>query len=503
MRFPFGSEPICVVLSAETAAAFSRLVEQARRAGAKVIELRLDCLLDAQETLRFLNRLRRKKPRATLIATCRSRRAGGCFDGSIQAQLATLQLAVDSGCEWVDLEIESAIRIPPPVLQATLGRAQWILSYHNFKGVPRNLEMIASELIAFPGRDLVKIAARANTVGDWLRLLRLGRKKVISVPMGDHGTPGRVLALRAGSPLAYASWELPPLVPGQFTYREMVRVYRAHCLRRRTRLYGLLGSPAAAAHSLSPAMQNAAFRARKFDAVYLPFPVSDLGEFVKAIPELGVAGFSVTIPHKEAILRYLDGCDLVAERIGAVNTVVVRGSGKLYGYNTDYVGVLRTLERVMTLRESRVCVLGAGGAARAVVWALKSAGVDVAIVARRREKARKLARAAGAVAIPRSALRHLFFDAIVNATPLGMHPLEGTSPLEPRELNCHVVFDLVCQPRETALLRMARRAGKRTVPGCEMLVEQGASQFEIWTGMRAPMKLMRHAVLEALRWQEE
>ncbi len=515
MRSRFGPEPICAVLGAETASGFSRLVQQAGKE-ARILELRLDYLASSAETLRFLDGLRRKKPRARLIATCRSRRAGGRFGGSIQAQLATLQLAAESGCEWLDLEIESAIRIPPPVLQGAVGHAHWILSYHNFKETPDNLEMIASELVHFPGRDVVKVAARANSFTDWMRLLKLARKRIITVPMGDRGLPGRVLGLRAGSPLAYASWDEPrlhrgeqPMAPGQLSYREMSRVYRSHRLDRRTRLYGLIGSPAAANHSLSPVMQNSAFEARGMNAVYLPFAVEELGEFIKVIPQLGLAGFSVTIPHKETIVRYLDDCDLVAARIGAVNTVVVRGGSKLYGYNTDYVGVLRPLERVIPLRKSRVCVLGAGGAARAVVWALKSAGVDVAIVSRRPEKAKKLARAAGAAAIPRSALRHLFFDAMVNATPVGMYPVErawpasgGACPLKRHELNCHVVFDLVYRPRETALLRMARRAGKITVAGWEMLVEQGAAQFEIWTGTRAPVKVMRNAVLGALRREE-
>ena len=508
IRSRFGPEPICVVLGAETAAAFSRLLKRAGKQ-AKILELRLDYLANSEETLRFLDSLRGKRRRARLIATCRSRRAGGRFGGSIQAQLATLQLAAESGCDWVDLEIESAIRIPPPVLQGVVGRAHWILSYHNFKEVPNNVEMIASELVHFPGRDVVKVAARANSFTDWMRLLDLARKRIITVPMGEPGLPGRVLALRAGSPLAYASWDEPrlhrgeqPMAPGQLSYREMSRVYRAHRLDRRTCLYGVIGSPGAAGHSLSPVMQNAAFQARRMNAAYLPFAVDDLARFIEAIPRLGLAGFSVTIPHKETLVRYLDDCDLVAARIGAVNTVVVRGGGQLYGYNTDYVGVLRPLERVITLKKSRVCVLGAGGAARAVVWALKSAGVDVAIVSRRAEKAKKLARAAGAAAIPRSALRHLFFDAIVNATPVGMHPDERACPLARQELNCHVVFDLVYQPRETALLRMARREGKKIVPGWEMLVEQGAAQFEIWTGTRAPVKVMRNAVLEALRREE-
>ena len=164
-------------------------------------------------------------------------------------------------------------------------------------------------------------------------------------------------------------------------------------ITRRTRVYGVIGDPIG--HSLSPLLHNTAFRARKFDAVFVPFLVRNLRDFLGAMKGFGVAGFAVTIPHKETILRYLDDCDPLAARIGAVNTVVVRGGGRLYGYNTDYVGVLRSLERRMRLAGSRVLLFGAGGAARAAAFALAQAGSIVCLCARRPERARALARAVG------------------------------------------------------------------------------------------------------------
>jgi 3-dehydroquinate dehydratase/shikimate dehydrogenase len=316
--------------------------------------------------------------------------------------------------------------------------------------------------------------------------------------MGTVGIPGRVLALRAGSPLAYAAPDRGAVAaPGQLRWSELRDSYHAHRLRSRSRVYGVVGGTVA--HSLSPAMHNAALGAAGLNSVYLPFEVEKLPDFIASIKPLGVAGFSVTHPHKQKILRYLDGADPVAEQIGAVNTVVVRGNGALYGYNTDYVGVLRPLARHLSLEDSRVLVVGAGGAARAVAFAAATAGAFVSVTARRPAAARALARAVGGEALPRTGLRRREFEVIVNCTPVGQTPNSNATPLKAGELNCRVLFDLVYNPLETRLLRLGRRRGIRTIPGWQMLVEQGAAQFEIWTGLRAPVAIMRRAVLRGLR----
>jgi 3-dehydroquinate dehydratase/shikimate dehydrogenase len=280
----------------------------------------------------------------------------------------------------------------------------------------------------------------------------------------------------------------------------MMNVYRADRITRRTHVYGVVGNPIG--HSLSPQLQNAGFRARGIDAVYLPFLVRDLKDFCNSIAALRMKGFSVTLPHKEAILRYLDDCDELAASIGAVNTVSVLANRKLFGYNTDYVGVLRALERRMPLRGSRVLIFGAGGVARAVAFALSRAGASVGICARRPARAAALARAAGGEAIARKHLKSEFFDAIVNATPVGMYPAIGRSPLEARELNCRLVFDTIYRPCVTKLMQLADFRGIEAVSGVEMFVAQGTAQWEIWTGRRAPEKAMRVAVVAALEREE-
>jgi len=230
--------------------------------------------------------------------------------------------------------------------------------------------------------------------------------------------------------------------------------------------------------------------------------VHEIPDFLAAVPELGVRGFSVTHPHKQTILKYLKKCDPLAEEIGAVNTVVVRRNGSLYGCNTDCLGVLRALEKKLRINGSRILIFGAGGAARAAAFALVRSGAAVAICARREKAASVLARAFGAEAVPRAALRTEFFDAILNATPVGMHPHDGVSPLAPSELHCRLVMDLINRPQRTQLLKIAARKGIATVPGVEMLIAQGIAQWEIWMEKRAPEASMRRALLAALRAEE-
>jgi 3-dehydroquinate dehydratase/shikimate dehydrogenase len=318
--------------------------------------------------------------------------------------------------------------------------------------------------------------------------------------MGEVGLPARILGLWAGSALAYAP-VAEATAPGQVSLDEMKHLYRAHALTRRTRIYGVIGDPIG--HSLSPLLHNTAFVARRIDAVYLPFLVHQLRDFLEAVPEFGVRGFSVTLPHKQNIFKHLKECEPLAAEIGAVNTVVVRRDGSLYGCNTDYVGVLRALEKKLRIKGSRVLIFGAGGSARAAAFALTRAGAVVGICARREKTASALARAIGGEVVPRRALRTAFFDAILNSTPVGMHPHGGISPLAPAELNCRIVMDLIYRPQNTQLLRIAAKKGISTVSGVEMFLAQGIAQWEIWMERRAPEALMRRAVLRALREEEK
>jgi 3-dehydroquinate dehydratase/shikimate dehydrogenase len=506
----FGKDRICAVAAAPTAGEMWRQVRRALKY-TRTIELRLDWLKSDLERVIFIARLSRKRTPCLFIATLRRRESGGNYRGRIASQVLHLGTAILAGCRWFDMEVESASVPPRRVMNRMTRIARSILSWHCLVGTPsesalrRALRKIETAR-KIAGFDAIKIATQCNSLAESLRVLDLtrGKRNVIAVPMGDAATPARILALREGSALTYAPVETAT-APGQVSLEEMKDLYRADKLDRRTSVYGVIGDPIG--HSLSPRLHNAGFQARRVNAVYLPFQVpsqmNDLRDFLGVIARLGIKGFSITLPHKERMLRHLYGCDPLAAAIGAVNTVVVRGAGRLYGYNTDYVGVLRALERRIPIRGSRVLIFGAGGAARAVAFALESGGASVAVCARRLEKAKRLARTVHGEVIPRARLRREFFDAIVNATPVGMHPKEDQSPLDARELNCRLVFDLIYRPRETKLLKLAARRGIETVSGVEMFLAQGIAQWEIWMGERAPEKAMRKAVLQALQQEEK
>jgi 3-dehydroquinate dehydratase/shikimate dehydrogenase len=492
--FGKGLGRICAVAAASTAAEMARLVRAGLRQ-TSTVEMRLDWLSSDAERARFLRWLGKGRfGNATFLATCRRREGGGKFAGGVDRELYWLVQAREAGCQWCDLERETLQKLPGQSVQGYPLPSHVMLSLHDFErtpALPRSMNPPVQS-----GIDAVKIAAEARTIQDSIRLLHLAEnsKNFIAAPMGEFGLPARILALRQGSALAYAP-VATATAPGQVSLQDMKQLYRAHTLTRRTRVYGVIGEPVG--HSLSPILHNTGFIERHLDAVYLPFLVHDLRDFLAAVPEFGVRGFSVTHPHKQAILKYLKECDARAAEIGAVNTVVVRREGSLFGSNTDYLGVLRALEKKLRIKGSRVLIFGAGGAARAAALALVHAGAEVAICARREKAAKELARAFGGEVVPRVALRTESFDAILNATPVGMHPHDGVSPLAPNELNCRLVMDLITRPERTQLLKLAAHKGLKTVPGVEMLLAQGYAQWELWTGKRAPEAAIRRAVLRA------
>ncbi|ACS34097.1 shikimate dehydrogenase [Thermococcus gammatolerans] len=265
-----------------------------------------------------------------------------------------------------------------------------------------------------------------------------------------------------------------------------------------TRLYGLIGFPAR--HSLSPAMHNAAFRELGMNAVYLAFEVAPerLKMAVDGVRGLGIHGLNVTMPHKTTVIEHLDGLSGEAEEIGSVNTIV--NDGELIGYNTDGVGARRALEMVTSLRGKNVLIIGAGGAGRAIAYALSKVS-EVVVLNRTPEKARALERfgVTGDRLTPENLRRYLAnADVLINATPVGMNSDESPVPAELLREGL-VVMDIVYKPLKTRLLREAERRGCVTVDGLWMLVHQGAESFRLWTGKSVDPELMRRAALEGLR----
>jgi 3-dehydroquinate dehydratase/shikimate dehydrogenase len=283
---------------------------------------------------------------------------------------------------------------------------------------------------------------------------------------------------------------------GQVSARVLRHLYRAEKFSRAAKIYGVIADPVR--HSISPAVHNRAFQSHRVDAVYLPFLVqpAQLKDFFTLAESLPIAGFSVTIPHKQRILRYLDVVDPLARRIGAVNTVWKK-AGKWRGANTDADAVTVPLSRRLRLSKSSVLVVGNGGAARSAAYALVGSGAKVSIVGRNPDRVRSLARACGAESLLREQVNGRKFDALVHATPLGMFP-HPDACFFPGAIPASLVFDMVYNPLETMLLRHASSQGLTVISGLQMFLEQATRQFEIWTGASAPRSVMEKAAVEAL-----
>ncbi len=466
-------------------------------------ELRLDYLADPVAALPVLCKYIREQPSAIFLATCRRTESGGRFHGTPHVEREILVQAAAAGCKMVDLSLESAEALGPAALQPLreVG-ALALLSWHDFERMG-DLSAVLNRMRPF-APDFAKLVPTASALTDNLNLLAQLETsssqpfRLVALCMGEAGAPSRILGLRAGSAFTFAAGTPEEATaPGQITAPVLRDLYRAPALGRASRIYGVAGEPIRS--SLSPVMLNTAFRAAGVDASYLPLLTGDAEDLLALARRLPLAGFSVTMPLKQSIFWLLDHVDPLAERIGAVNTVRREQDGSFSGFNTDAAGISVPLRQHLALEGARILVLGAGGAARAAVFACVDAGAKVSIVNRTYSTAATLAGQAGAQAFRPDELRQVpRFDALINATPAGMRQSAAALPLPRGELPADLVFDLVYNPLETDLIRTAREQGKVVLHGVEMFLHQGARQFELWTGMPAPLEAMRQAVMEAL-----
>lgn len=267
-----------------------------------------------------------------------------------------------------------------------------------------------------------------------------------------------------------------------------------------TALYGVIGNPVR--HSLSPTLHNAAFSATNLNAVYLAFEIEDIEECVKGIRALGIKGTSITIPFKTAVMPFLDEIDPLAKRIGAVNTIVNDG-GRLKGYNTDALGALKALEEKIKLPGMTCLIIGSGGAARAIGFVLKEKGANISIVNRSQKRGKELARSLECRYFPLDELGAGKADILINTTPVGMYPQVDQSPVPEHVIEQEmVVMDIIYNPLETRLLRIAKVRGCTAISGIQMFLHQGAEQFRLWTGIDPPLGVMSHSLNEALKQNE-
>jgi 3-dehydroquinate dehydratase/shikimate dehydrogenase len=469
------------------------------------LEFRLDYLEKPAAALPKLKQFLSENGVVTAIATCRREPNGGKFKGTIAAELDVLEKATASGFHLIDLELETTEAVKSAELERLRSRGvALIISWHDFQ-TTKDLDGIFERIRPYEP-EFIKIVCTARSLADNVVMMKfLARSgdmaNMIGLCMGDQGIVSRVLAIRAGSVFTFASaTNGEETAPGQIDARTLTDLYRIGQIDTATRVYGVVGNPIK--HSLSPLMLNTAFHRETVNAVYLPLQTSKLADLLTLVREVPLSGLSVTMPLKLEVLKHLENMDPVSAQVGACNTIVRAHDGKLYGFNTDVGGIVRPLEKRLSLAGAKVLVLGAGGAARAAVFGLANKGAEVLILNRTPQTAQKLAREAKVKTIRRELVAKTNFDVIVNATSVGMHGVKPQHVLEAKEINARFVFDLVYNPVETPLLRMARQKGIAVVTGIEMFVQQGARQFEIWTGKRAPEEEMLRVVVHALRQRE-
>ena len=489
---------VCVAIAGTDASEMLEKAEVLARDN-PFIELRLDYLPKPGLALGRIREFTESHPHVAVIATCRRAASGGKFRGPIPSQLEVLGKAADAGCQLVDVELQTAIRLKPAQIDKLRAKAALVLSFHDFRATQK-LDETLKKMTGYPA-DFYKIVSTATSLSDNVTMMKFLERhqdahSLVGLCMGEQGIISRVLGARAGSAFTFGALTADEkTAPGQVTARELRSTYRIDQVDAATKVFGVAGDPIE--HSLSPAIMNAALRRENVNGVFLALHARSLKDLLACVKEIPIQGLAITMPHKQAILSHLDNTDPFTAKIGACNTIVRSADGKLYGFNTDTSGVVRPLEQRMTLQDAKILVLGAGGAARAAVFGLRERGAQVSILNRSVAAAQKLGRQARARTIKRPELKKLEFDVIINATPVGMGNTKE-SPLNAEEIKAKYVFDMVYDPSETRLLKLAKERGCEVIAGSEMFVHQAARQFEIWTGKPAPREDMLRIVNQAL-----
>src|SRR5262245_46360024 len=401
------SEPqLCVAVTGRTMSEVRRARDSAD--GADLVEVRLDGVADLDVAGALEGRMR------PVIITCRPSWEGGHFDGSEDERRRILESAVTLGAEFIDVEAIAACA--PDIIGARRGRGV-IVSMHRFAPCGPDYPSLYRTLRSM-GAEISKLAVTAPTLSASLPLFDLADSAAAQPPahvliaLGAAGVPARLLAARLRNRWTFAG---DGIAPGQLPLDRVLREFRFRRIRPNSAVYGVAGSPVG--QSLSPAMHNAGFAAAGLNAAYLPFETSSAEDFVRCARRLDLQGASITAPLKVAMMAYMDDVDPLARRVGAINTIIVRGN-RWIGANTDVEGFLAPLSGRIALKGVRATVLGAGGAARAVAVALSHEGASVTVCARRPEAAREIARLAGGT-VGTFPPRGGSWDVLVNATPAG------------------------------------------------------------------------------------
>ncbi len=435
---------------------------------------------------------------AKMIATCRRKEDGGIFKGSEAQRMLVLEKAIQSGhFDLVDVEMGTeAIN-----LMERYKNQKYIVSYHNLKQTPEDIYDIYRELTDIPEGSFYKLVPYAQFMIDNLKIKAILKEAhsndipLISFCMGARGLLSRILSISWGSKAVYSAFSRKKeTAPGQLTYSEIESSYRSKNIDASTKIFAVIGNPLG--HTLSPAIHNAAYHALNLNYVCIPLEIDSVEEVFMHLKDINLAGMAVTSPFKEKVIPYLDVLDEEARKAGAVNTVIIEDE-RLSGSNTDHSAFLDEFKQHAELSE-KIAILGDGGVAAAVCFALHGERADFSLFSRNEEKGRALAERFQALWHPIAEIKNMDYDLLVNCTTIGMSPSIQDSPLEEEWLKGRIVFDLIYHPAETKLMKLAKNRGMKAIGGRGMLLKQAAQQFKLLTNKAAPFKEMDRALQSQL-----
>ncbi|TVR09698.1 MAG: shikimate dehydrogenase [Planctomycetota bacterium] len=474
--------------------ALTRLTTSARAQGADAVELRLDLCAQSgavcQDLLAGLQDLV-----LPVIATCRHRDEGGAWEGSESERIDLLMAADQAGAAFIDIEL-AAIGHLPHKPQAGL-----IISYHDFTGMGTDVDARIAQMRS-AGAAVAKIALTPGDSDDLATLQQLaqrhaGQGQLMVIGMGEVGLPSRLLAAAWGCSHTFARLDEDDQgsAPGQPSIHDLIHTYGIRTHNADTLIFGVMGNPIN--HSLSPAIHNAAFIHEGINAVYVPFLVHDAQTFWQSCGAW-IDGLSITIPHKHSLFHDTDYNEDLAQAIGAINTLYRDQEGRLIGANTDAHAALECVRSLRgDLAHAHCLILGAGGVARAIAFALCDSDARVSIANRNPQRAQELAEELGCQWCSLAEAANDHYDVIINGTSVGMREDSSPWPAEAHR-DDQAIFDTVYTPLETRFLREAALAGARCQNGLRMFIRQAAGQFERWLQRPAPEPIMQRAALQGL-----
>jgi len=495
---------------------------------ADFIELRMD-LIGGGILAELISAIRLNSISIKIIVTCRKKEEAvavrrnahsECVVRNTREKRELLKEAIELGADFIDIELAEGSKVINELKSLCAGKGgktNIIVSCHNLKETPALFELkkIFKQCAKFKPA-VVKIVTMAKNVDDNLITLDLiafakeRSQKIISLCMGEKGGISRAVSPLMGNFLSFATLGRGgQSAPGQFTVHDMNKFKELFGTRHHLSLasalslrkspaknFVLLGNPVG--HSLSPLMHNAALQKTGIEENYSACCIQDIGQAIEGIKGFNIRGASVTIPFKVAVMEYLDDIDDDALAIGAVNTIINDG-GRLKGYNTDWLGLILTLKKSMTLRNKTFAIIGAGGTARAAAYGIIKEGGLPIIVNRTQEKGKILAAKFNCPSFPLSEISRIKADCLINTTSVGMYPQCDKSPVNSEVLAGYkYVMDVIYNPLKTKLLTDAEKQGCKIFSGLDMFVNQGAEQIRIWTGKEPPIALMKKVILKRL-----